>query len=127
MANKAIHVLAAAALLLVSCSNDDTVQVASGTDIHFRTVVGMSTRALPADLAGLKAAGFSVSAFATTDNEEKYGFRDLLFTHEDGTENDWTSDPVKYWPEDGSELRFVAVCPEASAWGAPTRAKSPVS
>ena len=80
MANKAIHVLAAAALLLVSCSNDDTVQVASGTDIHFRTVVGMSTRALPADLAGLKAAGFSVSAFATTDNEEKYGFRDLLFT-----------------------------------------------
>lgn len=60
MANKAIHVLAAAALLLVSCSNDDTVQVASGTDIHFRTVVGMSTRALPADLAGLKAAGVGV-------------------------------------------------------------------
>ena len=75
MANKAIHVLAAAALILASCSNDDTVQVASGKGIRFRTTVGMNTRALPADLAGLKAAGFSVSAFATAGNEEKYGFR----------------------------------------------------
>lgn len=125
MANKAIHVLAAAALLLVSCSNDDTVQVASEKGIRIRTVVGMSTRALPADLAGLKAVGFSVSAFATTVNEEKYGFRDLLFTHKDGTENDWTSDPVKYWPEDGSELRFVASCPEASAWGGTYEGEKP--
>ena len=60
MANKAIHVLAAAALILASCSNDDTVQVASGKGIRFRTTVGMNTRALPADLAGLKAAGFGV-------------------------------------------------------------------
>ena len=88
MANKAIHVLAAAALLLVSCSNDDTVQVASGKGIRFRMAVDMNTRALSADLAGLKATGFSVSAFATADNEEKYGFRSLLFTHEAGTEND---------------------------------------
>lgn len=117
MANKAIHVLAAAALVLSSCSNDDTVQVASGTDIRFRTVVGMSTRALSADLAGLKSTGFTVSAFATAGNEEKYGFKNQLFTHEAGTENDWTSDPVKYWPDDGSELHFVAVSPEASAWG----------
>lgn len=125
MANKAIHVLAAAALILASCSNDDTVQVASGKGIRFRTTVGMNTRALPADLAGLKAAGFSVSAFATAGNEEKYGFRNLLFTHEDGTENDWTSDPVKYWPDDGSELRFVASCPEATAWGGTYEGENP--
>ena len=116
MANKAIHVLAAAALLLSSCSNDDTVQVAPGKDIRFRTVVGMNTRALPADLAGLRGSGFTVSAFATAGNE-KYGFRDLAFTHEAGTENDWTSDPVKYWPDDGSELHFVAACPAATDWG----------
>ena len=78
MANKAIHVLAAAALILASCSNDDTVQVASGKGIRFRTTVGMNTRALPADLAGLKAAGFSVSAFATAGNEEKYGHGERL-------------------------------------------------
>ena len=53
MANKAIHVLAAAALLLASCSNDDTVQVASGKGIRFRMAVDMNTRALSADLAGL--------------------------------------------------------------------------
>ena len=117
MANKATYLLAAAALLLASCSNDDTVQVASGTGIRFRTVVGMNTRALSADLAGLKGTGFTVSAFATAGNEEKYGFKNLLFTHEAGTENDWTSNPVKYWPEDGSELCFVAVSPEVSAWG----------
>ena len=117
MANKAIHVLAAAALILASCSNDDTVQVASGKGIRFRMAVGMNTRALSADLAGLKATGFSVSAFATAGNEEKYGFRNLLFTHEAGTENDWTSDPLKYWPDDVSELRFVAACPAAADWG----------
>ena len=116
MANKAIHVLAAAALLLSSCSNDDTVQVASGTGIRLRTTVGMNTRALSTGLAGLKSAGFSVSAFATAGNE-RYGFRNQLFTHEAGTENDWTSNPEHYWPDDGSELRFVAVSPEASAWG----------
>ena len=55
-------------------------------------------------------------AFATASNE-KYGFRDLAFTHEAGTENDWTSDPVKYWPDDGSELHFVAACPAATDWG----------
>lgn len=125
MANKAIHVLAAAALLLASCSNDDTVQVASGKGIRFRMAVDMNTRALSADLAGLKATGFSVSAFATADNEEKYGFRSLLFTYEAGTENDWTSDPVKYWPEDGSELRFVAACPEATAWGGTYEGEKP--
>lgn len=116
MANKAIHLLAAAALALSSCSNDDTVQVAAGKDIRLRTVVGVSTRALSADLARLKSTGFTVSAFATAGNE-RYAFRDLAFTHDAGTENDWTSAPVKYWPDDGSELRFVAVSPAASAWG----------
>lgn len=125
MANKAIHVLAAVALLLASCSNDDTVQVASGKGIRFRMVVDMNTRALSADLAGLKATGFSVSAFATADNEEKYGFRSLLFTHEAGTENDWTSDPLKYWPDDGSELRFVAACPAAADWGGTYEGEKP--
>lgn len=43
------------ALLLASCSNDDTVQVASGKGIRFRMAVDMNTRALSADLAGLKA------------------------------------------------------------------------
>ena len=84
MANKAIHVLAAAALLLASCSNDDTVQVASGKGIRFRMAVDMNTRALSADLAGLKATGFSVSAFATADNEEKYGFRRDVYKRQGG-------------------------------------------
>ena len=117
MVNKAIHVWAAAALMLASCSNDSTIETGQMAGICFRAVVGMNTRALSADLSSLKTSGFSVSAFAMTGNEDKYGFRNLLFTHEDGTENDWTSDPVKYWPDDGSELRFVAACPAAADWG----------
>ena len=47
MANKAIHVLAAAALILASCSNDDTVQVASGKGIRFRATGQGRFRMLP--------------------------------------------------------------------------------
>lgn len=116
MVNKAIHVWAVAALVLSSCSNDDTVQVVSGPSIRFRTTVGMNTRALSTDLAGVKSTGFSVSAFATAGNK-RYEFKNQLFTYEASTENDWTSDPVKYWPDDGSELCFIAVSPEVTSWG----------
>ena len=102
MEYKAIHVLAAAALVLASCSNDDTVQVASGKGIRFRMAVGMNTRALPTDLPALRQAGISVSAFATTGNE-KYEFSKLAFSYEEGS--GWYSDPVRYWPEDGRQHR----------------------
>ena len=112
MEYKAIHVLAAAALVLASCSNDSTVEMRQGAEIRFRTSLG--TRALPADLPGLRQSGFFVSAFdAAGDGVSE--FKDILFGYEDGY--GWTSDPVKFWPEDGSELRFVATSPEASAWG----------
>ena len=116
MVNKAIHVWAVAALSLASCANDGTVRVASGTSIRFRTAVGMNTRALSADLAGLKAGSLSVSAFATAGNE-KYGFRNETFIHRAGTENDWTSSPEHYWPQDGSPLRFVVASPATADWG----------
>jgi hypothetical protein len=114
MEYKAIHVLAAAALVLASCSNDSTVEMRQSAEIRFRMAVGMNTRALPTDLPALRQAGISVSAFATMGNE-KYEFSKLAFSYEEGS--GWYSDPVRYWPEDGSELRFVAVSPEASEWG----------
>ena len=114
MEYKAIHVLAAAALVLASCSSDSTVEMRQGAEIRFRTALGMNTRALPADLPGLRQSGFFVSAFNTSGGSVSE-FKDLLFSYEDGY--GWASDPVKYWPEDGSELRFVAISPEASAWG----------
>lgn len=114
MEYKAIHVLAAAALVLASCSNDSTVEMRQGSEIRFRTSLGMNTRALPADLPGLRQSGFFVSAFDASGGGVSE-FKDILFGYEDGY--GWASDPVKFWPEDGSELRFVAASPEASAWG----------
>lgn len=115
MEYKAIHVLAAvAALTLASCSNDSTMETSPGAEIRFRTAVGMNTRALSTDLPGLRRSGFFISAF-TPSGSVVSGFKDILFNYEDGY--GWASDPVKYWPEDGSELHFVAVSPEASAWG----------
>lgn len=43
--NKSIFLCAAAALALASCSNDETVEMAKGDGINFRTVVGLNTRA----------------------------------------------------------------------------------
>ena len=121
MVNKAIHVLVAAAFVLASCS-DDTLQERHGTEIRFRTAVGMNTRALSTDLAGLRQSGIFVSAFASKGNE-KYEFKELTFKYEDG--NGWGSNPVRYWPEDGSELRFVATSPDASSWGGSFEGEKP--
>ena len=43
--NKKIYLCAVAALALASCSNDETVEIAKGDAINFRTSVGLNTRA----------------------------------------------------------------------------------
>lgn len=122
MEYKAIHVWAVAALMLASCSNDSTMETGQKTGIRFRTAVGMNTRALSTDLPALRQSGISVSAFATTGNE-KYEFNQLAFSYEEGS--GWSSDPVKYWPDDGSELRFVATSPAPDAWGGTYEGSAP--
>lgn len=115
MIKQAIHVLAAL-MLLASCSNDTTEQT-QRKGISLRMAVDINTRVLSTDFNGLKQHGFYVSAFADDKNQELYDFRNQLFMPDDATDNAWRSDPVRFWPEDGSNLQFVALSPNPDKWG----------
>lgn len=106
--NKSIFWCAAAALALASCSNDETVEMAKGDAINFRTSVGLNTRA---------------SQFGTTDLERVNKLYVTTFKA-DGSElfeekeyskgaDGWTGG--QYWGKETS-LNFYLTYPKLSEW-----------
>ena len=51
--NKSIYICAAAAMMLASCSNDETVELAKENAISFRSIVSANTRGVVADATNL--------------------------------------------------------------------------
>lgn len=117
--NKAIYLCAAVALVLASCSNDETVEIAKGKGISFRTVAGLNTRGAETTQANL--ASIFVNAYeGATGN---VFFPTTSFTRE-GTSNTFVSNPEYFWPKDGKTLHFLALSPEAGDWKAATNSLS---
>lgn len=114
--NKSIYICAAAAMMLASCSNDEVVEQAQEKGISFRSLTGLSTRALNATQKTLEDNGMYVTTF--TEN----GTRLYPETHYVLQQSVWMADPAQTWG--GYEkLSFYLTYPKLSEWDGDADAK----
>ena len=108
--------LAAMGLALTACNSDETVEMAKGNAIGFKTFVNNSTRAAnDATTDGLEA--FKVWGLMSKDGQTGTPFVAKDVTKENGT---WSYAPPVYW-EKGYAYSFVALAPNnAYTFTAPT-------
>lgn len=103
--------LAAATFAMVSCSQDETIDINTGKGINFRTETHAGTRATEVTTNNLSA--FWASAFS---NDGSAFFPITKFTK--GESNYFTSTPSYNWPGDeNAELTFYAISPDATTLG----------
>ena len=99
----------AAAAMLASCSNDETMDIARNSQaIQFSSFVNKTTRATDIDNSNFKA--FQVWGLMEKDGQTGKPFEGTEVTSSDGSEWSYTT-PV-YW-EDGYKYSFVAVAPQS--------------
>ena len=103
-------------LALTACNSDETVEVAKGNAIGFKTFVNNSTRAAnDVTTDGLEA--FKVWGLMNKDGQTGTPFDGKDVTKENGT---WTYTPPVYW-EKGYAYSFEALAPnDAYTFTAPT-------
>ena len=106
--NKNIYLCAVAALALASCSNDETVEIAKGDAINFRTSVGLNTRASEFGTADLEQANKLYVTTFKADGTELY--TETEYTK--GTDG-WAGN--QFWGTETS-LNFYLTYPELSEW-----------
>ena len=104
---KNIFLISMTMLALISCTNDEVIQINNGQKIDFH--IGMETRATVLDQGSLNE--FYVTAL--TEKGEPY-FSDIKFTK--GNDNYFTSAKEYYWPSTG-DLHFFAYYPSAETLG----------
>lgn len=96
-------------MMLGSCSNDETVEIAKENAICFRSVVGLNTRALNMTQDTLERKGMYVTTFT------KDGARLYPETHYELTEGVWVASPAQSWGGN-SELNFFLTYPKLDEW-----------
>ena len=106
-----LFLAAMAAIAMTSCSNDETLEINTGTRqaIDFRTA--MATRAAETTIATLDS--FYVTAFNENIIDLPY-FKDLKFKKEGSF---FVSEDKYYYPGDGTDLTFYAYAPSATGLG----------
>ncbi len=109
--NKSIFLCAAAALALASCSNDETVEMAKGDGINFRTVIGLNTRATELTQASFEQNNKLYVTTFKMDGTKL--FDETLYTK--GADGFWNGN--QYWGTEQS-LFFYLYYPELSKWKA---------
>lgn len=125
---KKIFFMAVSAVLLAAGCQKTEIQNEVLPKIGFDTHVGKLTKAYPdaenpGKLDNLKAQGFMVWGYFATPNDLNYNLYDLYLGGDDlgievtpGTNNDWTTGDIYYWPGKRKELDLYAV----SLWNAQT-------
>jgi len=112
---------------LAACSKDVAIQTSKSEDINFNVVLGKATKATETTTSTLETDGtFYVSSRVGTSTTPY--FYDMEFEH--STTGTWTSNPLHYYPTDGSTLNFFAYHPEITSdnWGiTPTSGSSKIS
>lgn len=115
-------ILAAAAVALAACSNDDTIAVNQGIEeantINFSTIVEGQTRAVGIETANLES--FYVTA--KRGNDIYFAEDPVTFT-KDGSTTSYRSATKYYWPSEG-KLDFYAFAPAAGTGSTITRTDS---
>lgn len=104
---KQLFLTAMAALVMVSCSEENVLDTNKGNAIDFRAAMG--TRAQETNTANMS------SIYVTAlDARNENLFSDQLFSKNG---NFFTSTPAYYWPGDGSTLTFYAYSPSKTDLG----------
>ncbi|MBQ2674585.1 MAG: fimbrillin family protein [Prevotella sp.] len=112
MKKKILYLAVTTALVLSSCSNDETTAVNQGEAISFRSSVSGVTRASSvANVTTANIPSFTVNAM-NAGTESSY-FSNALFTRVDATST-FTSGTKYYWPPTGS-LDFYAYSPAGNS------------
>lgn len=99
----------AAAAMLASCSNDETVEMSQSKAIKFESFVNMSTRGIANDITKENITNFSVYGFMTNVSGQ-------IFTNEavTGSGNNWNYANTQYWTAD-KDYWFSAIAPTTNA------------
>lgn len=109
--NKAIYICAAMALMLASCSGDETVEQAKEKGISFRGTVGLSTRALNTGTAELlDGKVLYVTTFKPNGGERLFVETEYVF---DG--DVWMAQPAQTWGVN-DKLSFFLTYPKLDEW-----------
>lgn len=111
--NKVMCLCAAAALALASCSNDETVELAKGDAINFRTTVGLNTRGVEVTQASFEAKNELYVTTFRTDGPSTLLYKETKYTK--GADNTWTGN--QYWGTE-DQLHFYLTYPKLSEWSA---------
>ena len=109
--------LAAMGLALTACNSDETVEMAKGNAIGFKTFVNNSTR-VATDATTTDLNAFKVWGKMANDKQTGTPFDGVVVSKD--TQNGWTYTPPVYW-EKGYAYSFVALAPnDAYEFTAPT-------
>ena len=108
--NKAIYICASMALMLASCSSDETVELAKEKGISFRGVVGLNTRAQNTGTTELQAGR---ALYVTTFKPDG----DLLYEETEYTYDGsvWMATPAQSWGG-YDKLSFFLTYPKLDEW-----------
>ena len=108
--------LAAMGLALTACNSDETVEMAKGNAIGFKTFVNNSTR-VATDATTTNLDAFKLWGLMNKDDKTGTPFVATEVTKKDGT---WSYTPPVYWEKDYA-YSFVALAPnDAYTFTAPT-------
>lgn len=110
--NKAIFMMAAAAITLASCSSDETTDVAKSSQISFTAKVGKNSRGAETTTANLP--GMWVTGYDITDaNAPTVYFADQEFKK--NANSQFLPDTPWYW-QAGKSYRFIGIHPAKADW-----------
>lgn len=110
--NKAIFMMAAAAITMASCSSDETTDVAKSSQISFTAKVGKNSRGAETTTANLP--GMWVTGYDITDpNAPTVYFADQEFKK--NGQNQFVPDTPWYW-QAGKSYRFIGIHPAKADW-----------
>lgn len=110
--NKAIYICAAMALMLASCSSDETVELAKDKGISFRSIVGLNTRALNTDTPELQKDGKLYVTTFTPDGERRFEETEYVY---DNDNMFWIAQPAQTWGI-YDRLSFFLTYPKLGEW-----------
>lgn len=113
--NKAIFMMAAAAITMASCSSDETTDVAKSSQISFTAKVGKNSRGAEtttANLAEMWVTGYDITQ---ADAPTEY-FADQLFSKtKDAGKSDFIPTRPWYW-QAGKSYKFIGIHPAKADW-----------
>lgn len=113
--NKAIFMMAAAAITLASCSSDETTDVAKSSQISFTAKVGKNSRGAETTTQNLNQMWVTGYDITKADAPTEY-FADQLFSKTADTQNpQFIPERPWYW-QAGKSYKFIGIHPAKTDW-----------